>query len=206
VDVDRFRVADQPDHQWRAKLGAGEDLLVLYIGAHGISQGLSTVVEASALLGDAPIHVALVGEGADKPSVLERIQELAVQNLTSHPGVPRDEVQAVLSAGDICLVPLRDVPLFTTFIPSKIFELLAAGKVIVASVAGESADILREAGALVVAPEDPVALAAALRSLANDPARRREMSVQGRSYVEKSFDRRVLAARYEEVLDGVVGR
>ena len=206
VDIDRFLVADQPDQQWRAKLGAGDDLLVLYIGAHGISQGLSTVVEAAALLTDRPIHLALVGEGADKPRVLGRIQDLAVQNVTSHPGVPRDEVQAVLSAADICLVPLRDVPLFTTFIPSKIFELLAAGKVIVASVAGESAEILREAGAVVVAPEDPAALAGALRNLANDPARRREMSIQGRAYVEKNFDRRVLAQRYEEVLDGVVRR
>ena len=206
VDIDRFLVADQPDQQWRAKLGAGDDLLVLYIGAHGISQGLSTVVEAAALLTDRPIHLALVGEGADKPRVLGRIRELAVQNVTNHPGVPRDEVQAVLSAADICLVPLRDVPLFTTFIPSKIFELLAAGKVIVASVAGESAEILREAGAVVVAPEDPAALAGALRNLANDPARRREMSIQGRSYVEKNFDRRVLAQRYEEVLDGVVRR
>ena len=206
VDIDRFLVADQPDQQWRAKLGAGDDLLVLYIGAHGISQGLSTVVEAAALLTDRPIHLALVGEGADKPRVLGRIQDLAVQNVTSHPGVPRDEVQAVLSAADICLVPLRDVPLFTTFIPSKIFELLAAGKVIVASVAGESAEILREAGAVVVAPEDPAALAGALRNLANDSARRREMSIRGRAYVEKNFDRRVLAQRYEEVLDGVVRR
>ena len=64
-------------------------------------------------------------------------------------------------------------------LPSKIFERLAAGKVIVASVAGESAEILRDAGALVVAPEDPVALAGALRSLPNDPIRRWQMSVHG---------------------------
>ena len=77
VDVDRFQVADQPDQQWRANLGAGDDLLVLYIGVHGISQGLLTVVEAAVLVADAPVHVALVGEGADKPRVLDRIQELA---------------------------------------------------------------------------------------------------------------------------------
>lgn len=206
VDVDRFQVADEPDEQWRAKLGARDDLLVLYIGAHGISQGLSTVVEAAALLTDQPIHMALVGEGADKQKVVERIQQLGVENVTTHPGVPRDEVQAVLSAADICLVPLRDVPLFTTFIPSKIFELLAAGKVIVGSVAGESAEILREAGALVVAPEDPGALADALRAVANDPDRRREMSERGRLYVEQNFDRRVLANRYEAILEEVVGR
>ena len=44
------------------------------------------------------------------------------------PGVPHDEVPALLAAADICLVPLRDVPLFATFIPSKMFEYLAAGQ------------------------------------------------------------------------------
>ena len=79
--------------------------------------------------------------------------------MTLLPGVPHAEVPAVLAAADITLVPLRDVPLFGTFIPSKMFEYLAAGKAVIGSVAGEAAQILREAGAVVVPPEDAVALA-----------------------------------------------
>ena len=55
---------------------------------------------------------------------------------------------ALLAAADICLVPLRDVPLFSTFIPSKMFEYLAAGKAVIGAVTGEAAQILREAGRL----------------------------------------------------------
>ena len=57
---------------------------------------------------------------------------------------------------------MRDVPLFATFVPSKIFEYLAAGRPVVGAVTGEPAAILRAAGAVVVAPEDPAALAEAI--------------------------------------------
>jgi glycosyltransferase involved in cell wall biosynthesis len=205
VDTERFIPSTEQDEAWRSALGDADKALVLYIGAHGISQGLPSVVEAAALLVDEPVHFALVGEGADKSRVLERIEELGLSNVTTHPGVGRDEVQAVLSAADVCLVPLRDVPLFSTFIPSKIFELLAVGKPIVASLEGESAQILSDAGQIVVPPEGPEALAEALRALCSDPDRRAAMSTAGRRFVENEFDRRVLARRYEEILEQVVG-
>jgi glycosyltransferase involved in cell wall biosynthesis len=115
--------------------------------------------------------------------------------------VPPDQVPALLAAADICLVPLRDVPLFATFIPSKMFEYLAAAKPVIGSVTGEPAQILREAGAMVVPPEDAEALAAAIASLAGDPARRAAMGSSGRAYVEKFFDRAELAREYRKILE-----
>ena len=67
-------------------------------------------------------------------------------------------------------MPLRDVPLFATFIPSKMFEYLAAGKAVIGSVAGEAAQILAEAGAVVVPPEDSDSLAAAIADAGRRPA------------------------------------
>ena len=83
------------------------------------------------------------------------------------------------------------------------FELLASGKPVVASVSGEAATILAQAGALVVEPEQPAALAAALATLAADPERRALMGRQGRLYVEVNFDRRHLAARYLDLLESL---
>lgn len=201
VDLERFDV-DADVSQVRARLGVAEaEVLVLYLGAHGISQGLESVVEAGAELDGEGIRLVLVGEGAAKARVAARAAELGAGNVTMLPGVPRGEVPGLLAAADICLVPLRDVPLFTSFIPSKIFEYLGAGKAVVGSVAGESAVILRDAGAVVVAPEDPQQLTAAIRSLARDPARRRQMGDDGRRYVEEHFDRARLAADYQVVFD-----
>jgi len=191
----------------RTRLGAGpSDCLVLYVGTHGISQGLPSVAEAAdRLTGDA-IRFAFIGEGADKLRLQNRVTELGLHNVNLLPGVSREEVPALLAAADICLVPLRDVPLFSAFIPSKMFEYLAAGRAVVGAVTGEAAQILREAGAWVVPPADIDALADAIRTLAADPQRRQAMGRQGRCYVEEQFDRDTLARLYRKHLELPGGR
>lgn len=201
VDLDRFQPRTGDHSAVRSRLGGTPgDVLALYVGAHGLSHGLTAVADAAAKLAGEAVHVAFVGEGAAKRRLAEHVAGLGVANVTMLPGVPRDEVPDLLAAADICLVPLRDVPLFATFIPSKMFEYLAAGKAVVGAVRGEAAGILEQAGAVVVEPEDPVGLATAIRELAADPARRAEMGRRGRAFVEQHFDRRRLGARYRDLL------
>jgi glycosyltransferase involved in cell wall biosynthesis len=194
------------DAQLRARLGARPgDCLVLYAGTHGISQGLTSAADAAGLLRGEAIRFAFVGDGADKERLRHRVTELGLADVTLLPGVPHEQVPALLAAADVCLVSLRDVPLFSSFIPSKMFEYLAAGRPVVAAVAGEAAQILREAGAWVVPPGDSKALAAAFRTLAADPERRQAMGQQGRCYVQEHFDRATLARLYRKLLDSPGG-
>jgi glycosyltransferase involved in cell wall biosynthesis len=81
------------------------------------------------------------------------------------------------------------------------FEYLAAAKPVIGAVTGESAQILHEAGAVVVPPEDSEALARAISTLAADPARRTAIGRQGRAYVERFFDRTELARDYRKILE-----
>jgi glycosyltransferase involved in cell wall biosynthesis len=201
VDLERFAAGTGDAGEARRRLGARPDqTLVLYIGAHGISHGLTSIAEAAAKLAGSPVHVAFVGEGAAKRQLEQRVMELGLTNVALLPGVPRHEVPALLAAADICLVPLRDVPLFSTFIPSKIFEYLAAEKAVLGAVRGEPADILRAAGAVVVEPEDVEAIAGGILDLAANPERRKSMGARGREYVQRHFDRRRLAAQYRDLL------
>jgi glycosyltransferase involved in cell wall biosynthesis len=207
VSLDRFDPEAAADPAVRARLGARPgDCLVLYAGTHGISHGLPGIADAATRLGGEPVHFAFVGEGSDKARLERRIAALGLDNVTLLPGVPHAEVPALLAVADICLVPLRDVPLFSAFIPSKMFECLAAGKAVVGAVAGEAAQILAEAGAVVVPPEDNAALADAIRALADDPERRQLMGKRGRSYVERYFDRAALAREYRKILETAGGR
>jgi glycosyltransferase involved in cell wall biosynthesis len=207
VDLERFRPAAPGDprspaaRDTRARLAARPgDCLVLYAGTHGISHALPGVADAAARLDQHPIRFAFVGDGSDKPRLRRRVTELGLDNVTLAAAVPPDEVPGLLAAADICLVTLRDVPLFATFIPSKMFEYLAAGKAVVGAVTGEAAQILREAGAVVVPPEDAAALADAVRALAADPARRAAMGRRGREYVQRFFDRAELAREYRKLI------
>jgi len=202
VTLEWFRPDSPGREEARARLGARpDDWLVLYAGTHGISHALPRVADAAALLAGQLVRFAFVGDGADKPRLQRRVAELGLDNVTLAPAVPPSQVPELLAAADICLVPLRDVPLFATFIPSKMFEYLAAAKPVIGSVTGETAQILREAGAVVVPPEDSGALAGAIASLAADPARLAAMGKQGRAYVEKFFDRTELARQYRKILE-----
>lgn len=196
VDLDRFRPGGDRT-PGRKRLDVPDDrYLVLYLGAHGISHGLETVIRAAKLLQQEPIEFRFVGDGSKKAELERQAWDDGVTNLRFFPSVPRDDVPELLAAADICLVPLRDVPLFSTFIPSKIFEYLGAGKAVVGAVDGEPARILQEAGAPVVEPQDPLALADEIRRLAPDASRRNQLGIRGRNHVERQFDRRSLAALY----------
>ncbi len=209
ADLERFAprgAADPAAVAMRRRLGAGAgECLVLYAGAHGISHALSSVARAAEKCAGAPIHFAFVGDGAEKAALEAQVARSLLGNVTLLPPVPRGEMPDLLAAADICLAPLRDVPLFATFIPSKLFEYLAAGKAVIGSVRGEAAAILAEAGAVVVEPEDPAALADAVRALAADPARRAEMGERGRAYVAERFDRRRQAEEYRLLLRRIAG-
>ena len=99
---------------------------------------------------------------------------------------------------------LRDLPLFRTVIPSKIFEFMGAGRPILSTVDGESRGIIERSGAGVFSPpENRDALVQAIRDLARDPQRLAAMGTRGREFVESNYSRPVLAGRYLDVLGRV---
>jgi glycosyltransferase involved in cell wall biosynthesis len=202
----RFFTPGPPSSMLRKEMGASEkDFLVLYIGAHGISHALDRVLDAAAALRDSSgIRFALVGDGARKAE-LERLAAAdGLENVRFLPSRPRQEVPDFYRSADLCLVPLKDVPLFSTFIPSKMFEIMACGRPILASVRGEAAEILRDsAAALVVEPEDVSAMRQAIERLRSDAEARARMGLRGRSFVEKHYDRAELAERYRLRLEDI---
>lgn len=176
--------------------------VVLYIGAHGISQALTSVLRAAARLRDRfDIRFVLVGEGAEKDQLRKFAADHNLSNVTFVDSVGKADVRSFYSMADVCLVPLRNIPLFRTFIPSKMFEILSMGRPVIGCVEGEAADILAQSGgALVVPPEDDESLVRAVLDLKDDPARRSAMGERGKRFVGDHYSRRVLAAAYREVL------
>jgi glycosyltransferase involved in cell wall biosynthesis len=185
------------------RLGAEGKFTILYTGAHGISQALSQVLGAARLLkNDSRFLFLMVGDGAEKSALQQQAASEGLPNVTFHEPVDKETLRQYYSLADVCLVPLRNIPIFKTFIPSKMFEIMAMERPIVGSVEGEAADILeRSGGAMVVKPEDAKALAPALRALADNPQKRGELGRQGRRFVVDNYSRRALARRYLQIID-----
>jgi glycosyltransferase involved in cell wall biosynthesis len=120
--------------------------------------------------------------------------------------VPAAEIPGLYADADAGVVLLRDRPLFASALPTKLLEVLAAGRPAVLAARGESAALLTRTGAgLVVPPEDPEALAEAWSRLLADPFEAAAMGARGRISVAREFDRDVMVDRWIDVLGAVQG-
>ncbi len=189
----------------RTAFGLDGQFVVAYIGSHGLSHGLGAILDAAALQPD--VTYLLVGDGADRERLLAERDRRGLTNVVMRPSVDKAQVPGLYAAADVCLVTLRDVPIFGAFVPSKLFEMLAAGRPTIGAVRGEARDILaRSGGALLVEPERGDQLAQAVDRLRSDPDLRADLARKGRAFATQYYDRDILAARYLKLLHTVVGQ
>lgn len=178
--------------------------VVLYIGNHGMSQALGQIVDAArVMMTRSDVLFLFVGDGPDK----ERLKRIArgMPNVQFVPSQPKERVWPFYNMADMVLVPLKDIPGFSTFIPSKMFEIMACGKAQIGCVRGEAATIFEKSqGAVVVPPEDPDKLAKAISTLVDDPKRTEQMGVNGRAFVKQHYLHSKLARNYLAVMQKVV--
>lgn len=204
ADLDAFS-SGPPDAGLRNELGWDGRFVVMYAGTLGMAHGLRTAVEAAAMCPDPDVLFALVGEGAEREMLEREVASRGLGNVRMLPLQPRARMPALYRAADACLVVLRPLPLFDGFIPSKIFEIMACGRPILAALAGRGLRLVLDAEAgLEVKQDSPEGLVRAVEALREDPNRDRYGS-RGRAYVERNYDRRRLAQRYLDLLDSVAG-
>ena len=188
--------------EFRRKHGLQDEFVALYAGAHGMSNDLEVVLEAARRLSDRPeIVIVLLGDGKEKPVLIEMAAEMGLTNVHFLPPVPKTEMPAALAAAQACIAILKPVPLYATVYPNKVFDYMAAGRPVVLCIDGVIREVIEQAEAGIYAsPGDAVALADAIRCLADDRQMGRAMGLRGRQYVETHFDRAALAHKLSALL------
>jgi glycosyltransferase involved in cell wall biosynthesis len=193
----------------RLSVSENAPLTLVYLGAHGPANGLDTVLQAAELIGDdSRIRIRLVGDGPTKLALIDEARERGLCNVEFVEPIPKAQVPLELSKVDAGLMVLRDTPLFRYGVsPNKLFDYLAAGLPVVCNVAGDTADMLRDAQAGEQADDGSAeALARAIMRMANrTPAERKRMSASGRKWVTSEHGRPQLAARLEVALKRALG-
>jgi glycosyltransferase involved in cell wall biosynthesis len=202
-----FEIFGSDAAPWRPAGVGPDDLLAVFAGAHGIANGLDAVLDAAAELmrrGASGIKVVLIGEGRLKPALEARARAEGLSNVIFHDPVDKHQLAGLIRATDLGLQILADVPAFYDGTsPNKFFDYLSAGLPVLINYPGWLATIVTEhRSGYAVPPADPVAFADALEHAARHRAELPVMGRRGLELAHQQFDRRILADRFVDWLEG----
>jgi Glycosyltransferase len=202
VDFDKL-YPDSPGAAFiRDQYGWQDKKVVLYFGALGEANNLPVTLRAAQRLQSRQdIVFVLIGDGMKRIETEKQVAALGLENVLVLPPVPKDDARLFINAADLCLVTLRDIPLFDGAIPTKLIDYMACGKAVLCGIRGEAARIVDAAGAGVMfEPENDEQLSRLVADLLNDGALAVKMGAGGLAYVQDRFSAATMREQMESVL------
>ncbi|HEY4949409.1 MAG TPA: glycosyltransferase family 4 protein [Candidatus Acidoferrales bacterium] len=163
----------------------GFPFVVLHAGNLGFYGAWDTLLAAAKILSNENTGFVFIGDGANRATLELSARDLP--NVKFAPFRPVEEVAHVMMAGDLHIVTVKR-GLEGVVVPSKLYSTLAAGRpiLVVAPPESDAARIVVESGCGVAAdPDDPAAVAAAIKELRAQPARLAEMGRRARETAAK---------------------
>jgi glycosyltransferase involved in cell wall biosynthesis len=202
ADPDMFSSAEG-SQEFRNRHHLEKKFVVLYAGAHGMSNDLQVILKAAQRLSDRKdILFLLVGDGKEKQNLQALADQLALTNVVFLPPVPKNEMSVVLGASDACIAILKPLDLYKTTYPNKVFDYMAAGKPVILAIDGVIREVVETARCgIFVPPGNPECLASAVADFAQDPSIAAEMGLSGQEYVRQHFNRTKLADQLANIFE-----
>jgi len=188
VDCERFRPNLDPS-LIRQRLNLGEKKSILFVGAlskwHSY-KGLDTLINAFALARKVrkDIVLVVVGDGSLKPTYQGLASELNLTEKVVFTGdVSDEELPSFYAASDLLVLPSKDR---SEGFGLTILEANACGKPAIGSNVGGIPDVIHDGlNGLLVPPNSPEALSAAITRLIGNDSLRVELGKKGRAYAEE---------------------
>jgi glycosyltransferase involved in cell wall biosynthesis len=208
-DTSEIRPAPKSENPILHELNLVDRFVVLYAGNIGRTQGMETLVEAARLLRERQdIAFLIAGEGAKRPWVEKTIAEKKLGEVRLLPRSPRSDLGLLLGACDAALISL--MPGMTGIsVPSRLYNVLAAGRPILAIAESESElarVVIEEGVGRVVAPGDGSAIATAIIEMSQDRESLFEMGERGRAAAVGKYSYLRVLDRFRHLVDDVAAR
>jgi len=208
VDTDFIRPLAK-DNDFARRHDLHSKFLVTYAGSLGYVYDLDTLLDAAQrLMAETDIVFVIVGNGVAKEALLAKARALQLTNVRFLPFQPRDDLPYLRAASDIQVSLYRSGAANDSF-PSKIYEIMASGRPLLASAdAGSSvAAVVQTARCGVcVRPGDGAGLADAILGLYRNPNQRAAMGVAGRDYAEEHHSKNRAVRSYHELFERIAAR
>jgi glycosyltransferase involved in cell wall biosynthesis len=204
-DVDSVRPAPRANNRLIQQHGLAEKFVVLYAGNLGRSHDIESLLECATLLRrEVEIHFLVIGSGAKKTWLQRTVRERRLTNMTILEHRPRCEQIEFLNACDVSIITFV-AGMAGVSVPSRMYNVLAAGKPIIAMADRESELALvvnEERVGWVIAPGRVLDLASAIREARDAPQRVKAMGLRARSVVEQKYTLRHTIDGFKRALDG----
>jgi glycosyltransferase involved in cell wall biosynthesis len=170
-----------------------------FAGRLGPQKALGVALEAVASVPATSLVIA--GDGPDRGRLEARARELGVDGRTRFlGGVSRDAVLRLFRAADATVLSSSWENL-----PHTVLEALAVGSPVVATAVGGVPEVVRDGeNGLLVPPNDPAALASAIRGLLEDDELRRRLADAAPGSVA-GYTEEAVFSRIEEELQRAAG-
>ena len=183
-----------------------EKFYVCYSGNIGMTQNMDMLLDvAKSLQENENIGFILVGEGAYKKQVEEKIAADGITNVSLMPFQPYEQISQVFSLGDCGLI-ISKKGVGSNSVPSKTWSVMSASRPVLASFdkGSELDDIVTASNCgICVDANDADAFREAILCLAADKAACTEMGKNGRRYIEENLTRAIGTAKWVEVMNNV---
>jgi glycosyltransferase involved in cell wall biosynthesis len=204
VDPKMFNPMERAE-EFRQEYGLGSKFVVTYAGAIGMANNLDVLVKAAAAIDHrSDILILIVGDGKERKGLEEQVRQLGLRNVMFTGALPKSQMGSVLAASDACIAILRNIKMFTTTYPNKVFDYMAAGRPTILVIDGVIRKVLEAAnGGVFVPPGNVELLAAAITSLADHPQRAKEMGSNAYSYVVEHFNRDTHAREFADLVSRI---
>jgi len=193
--------------QFRKDNGLDGKFVITYVGAHGVANHLEQILDAGKLLEDTNVLFLLIGQGMEKPRLIEKANQMGVVNVRFHDPVPKRDVFKFIIASDMGASVLKRVDTFKTVYSNKTFDYFSCKKPILMAIDGVSRELVEEAAAgSYVEPENADEYNRVIREYLGDLERVKMEGENGYRYAKNNFDRKVLADRYLKSISNLVIR
>ncbi len=198
ADCHEIRPAPRESNRLLIELGLTNKLVILYAGNMGHPHDIETLAAAiKNLEPDDGIHFVFMGSGP-KQRLLNEMLASGSTNITVLPPSPRSAQDECLNACDVAILSL--VPgMLGLAVPSRTYNLMAAGKPIIALVADSSevARVVREEGiGWVVEPGDVEKTIQTIQEARENRGMRIEMGAKARHTAETKYSPDIILEQF----------
>ncbi|GLR18869.1 glycosyltransferase family 4 protein [Portibacter lacus] len=203
--AEKISESDFDPENFRKELGWQDKFVITYVGAHGVANHLSQVIDTAKIIKDTQPNVlfVLIGDGMQKKELISRAKEENCSNILFLDSVQKSEVFKYILASDYGASILKKVDTFKTIYSNKTFDYMSCKKPVFLAIDGVSKELIESAECGVyVEPENPQDWAikiAEIQKLDNI-----QLGLNGFLYAKKHFDREKLADKYIEDIERAI--